>query len=91
MEKNLLDNMLSAMLNSYGSGISDLNISVSKPLQVEHDGDLKPVPLDPDLFFQYLSPYQSFLMCYNMIKSDRRVIEDLMRSGSCDNASSSND
>ena len=53
MEKTILDTILLAMLESYGSGISDLNISVTKPLQVEHDGDLKAVPLSPDLFLGF--------------------------------------
>ena len=43
-----LDRILSAMLKTH-DGISDLNFSVGRPLQVEDFGELKPVLVDPPI------------------------------------------
>ena len=43
-----LDAILGAMLQSY-DGISDLNFSVGRPLQVEAFGQLKAIAVDPPI------------------------------------------
>ncbi len=62
--------------------ISDLNFTVGKPLQVESDGVLKPVKLDPDV--SSLTPFQSEVFALNLIRGERRLLNDLIEHGSCD-------
>jgi len=69
------------MLNAY-KGVSDLNITVGKPFQVEVSGELKPVSLDPPI--TEITPYQAELFALNLINGDRRAIKDLLLHGSCD-------
>ena len=76
-----LDAILSAMLQSY-DGISDLNFSVGRPLQVEAFGQLKPIAVDPPI--DALTPYQTENIALNIIGNNRRLIKELMEHGSCD-------
>ena len=46
MRKAELDYALATMLDSH-EGVSDLNITVDKPLQVESSGELVPVDMEP--------------------------------------------
>jgi len=62
--------------------VSDLNFTVDKPLQVESFGELVPVPLDPPL--ERLTPFQTEMIALNLIGGNRRLTEDLLRTGSCD-------
>jgi twitching motility protein PilT len=81
MRKQEIDYILTRMLDSY-SNVSDLNITVGKPFQVEADGVLRPVDLDPP--FNELTPFQSEVFALNLINRDRRLTETLLREGSCD-------
>ncbi len=76
-----LDAILGAMLQSY-DGISDLNFSVGRPLQVEAFGQLKPIAVDPPI--DSLTPYQTENIALNIMSNNRRLIEHLLESGSCD-------
>ena len=76
-----LDAILGAMLQSY-DGISDLNFSVGRPLQVEAFGQLKPIAVDPPI--DSLTPYQTENIALNIMGNNRRLIEHLLESGSCD-------
>ena len=81
MQRQHIDYILMSMLNAY-KGVSDLNITVGKPFQVEVAGELKPVSLDPPI--TEITPYQAELFALNLINGDRRAIKDLLLHGSCD-------
>ena len=76
-----LDAILHAMLQSY-DGISDLNFSVGKPLQVEAFGRLMPIRVDPPI--ESLTAHQTEQIALNIIGNNRRNIRDLLQNGSCD-------
>ena len=67
-----LDAILGAMLQSY-DGISDLNFSVGRPLQVEAFGQLKPIAVDPPI--DSLTSYQTENIALNLMGNNRRLIE----------------
>lgn len=81
MKKQELDHILTRMLDSH-SNVSDLNITVGRPLQVESAGELLPVDVKPSI--KSLTPYQTETIALNMIDGDRRLTETLIRTGSCD-------
>ncbi len=81
MRKAEIDYILTTMLEAFGN-ISDLNITVGKPFQVESSGQLTGVPLDPSV--EKLTPFQAETFALNLINSDRRLTEILLREGSCD-------
>lgn len=81
MRKQEVDYILSRMLDSHNN-VSDLNLTVGRPLQVESSGKLLKVDLDPDI--KELSPFQTEQIAMNLIGQDRRLTEILIRSGSCD-------
>src|SRR5499433_874347 len=81
MTKAELDYILATMLDSH-KNVSDLNITVDKPLQVESSGELLPVEMDPPV--EKLSPFQTETIALNIINRNRRLTEDLIRTGSCD-------
>jgi len=76
-----LERILSAMLATY-EGISDLNMSVGRPLQVEAFGELKPVTLDPAI--DRLTPYQTEQLALALMQGNRRLMYDYLTTGSCD-------
>ncbi len=81
MRKAETDHILTTMLESFGN-ISDLNITAGKPFQVESSGKLTEVVLDPPV--PEITPFQAEVMALNLINSDRRLTETLIREGSCD-------
>ena len=81
MKKQEIDYILTRMLDSH-SNVSDLNLTVGKPLQVESSGTLVPVDIKPVI--GELTPYQSELFALNLINGDRRLTEALINHGSCD-------
>src|SRR5450432_972933 len=83
-----LDRILSAMLQTY-SGISDLNISVGHPLQVEDFGELKPVIVDPPV--ERLTPFQTEQLAMTLMQGNRRLMYDYLTGGSCDCSYALND
>jgi twitching motility protein PilT len=83
MRRHELDLILSTMMNSQPE-VSDLNFTVDKPLQVESTGQLVPVAMEPPI--NYLTPYQTELVALNLLGSNRRLTENLLRSGSCDSS-----
>jgi twitching motility protein PilT len=90
MRRNELDFVLSSMLDSQQE-VSDLNFTVDKPLQVESFGELLPVTIDPPLALERLTPFQTEMVAMNLMGGSRRLIEDLLRSGSCDSSYSVGD
>lgn len=81
MRRNELDYILATMLESQ-KDVSDLNITVDKPLQVEAAGQLVPVAVDPPI--DVLTPYQTECIALNLINGSRRLTDELLRTGSCD-------
>src|SRR2546427_7538180 len=81
MTKAELDYILGTMLDS-NKNVSDLNITVDKPLQVESSGELVAVEMDSTV--EKLTPFQTETIALNIISRNRRLTEDLIRTGSCD-------
>ena len=81
MRKQQIDYMLTTMLESHDN-VSDLNITVDKPFQVESAGELLPVSLTPPI--QQLTPFQTEILALNLINRDRRLTRALLSEGSCD-------
>jgi len=81
MKKQELDLILTRMLDSF-KNVSDLNLTVGKPLQVESSGELVSVNMEPD--FTELTSYQTETFALNLINNDRRLLETLVSEGSCD-------
>jgi twitching motility protein PilT len=81
MRKPEIDDLLAAMLESHDN-VSDLNVTVDRPLQVESAGELVAVPVDPPI--ENLTPFQTEIFALNIINSDRRLTEHLVHTGSCD-------
>jgi len=83
MKQQQIDNILTSMLEAYDN-VSDINITVDKPLQVEASGQLQEVSINPPI--EKLTPFQTEVFALNMINSDRRLTRQLLNEGSCDAA-----
>ncbi len=83
MRRNELDYILGTMLD-YSKDVSDLNITVDKPLQVESAGQLVGVAIEPPV--EKLTPFQTEMIAFNLVGGARRLTEDLLRTGSCDSS-----
>lgn len=75
-----LNPLLAKMLDS-AAGVSDLNLSVGKPPQVEIEGKLQPVPYAG---IERLAPYQTELIAMRLLRGKRDLTEKLLRTGSVD-------
>jgi twitching motility protein PilT len=83
MRKAEIDDMLTAMLDSHDN-VSDLNVTVDRPLQVEAAGELVGVPVTPPV--ESLTPFQTEIFALNLINGDRRLCQFLVEHGSCDSS-----
>lgn len=81
MKKQEIDHILTKMLDASGN-VSDINITVGKPFQVESSGELIGVKIDPP--FHELTPFQTEIFALNLINRDKRLTDILLREGSCD-------
>lgn len=63
-------------------GVSDLNITAGKPLQVESSGVLVPVDVEPPV--EALTPFQTEVFALNLMAGNKRLLQDLVEHGSCD-------
>ena len=81
MRKQEIDHIMTKMLASH-SNVSDLNITVGRPFQVESEGELYHVDLEPP--FKELTPFQTEIFALNLLNQDRRLTETLLKEGSCD-------
>ena len=81
MKKQEIDHILTRMLDAH-KNVSDLNLTVGKPFQVESDGELISVKMRPNL--KELTPFQTEIFALNLINNDRRLTENLLSHGSCD-------
>jgi len=75
-----LDPLLNAMLDT-APGISDLNLSVGRPPQVEIDGALHPVSYAG---IPRLMPYHTELIALRLLQGKRDLAEKLLRTGATD-------
>lgn len=71
------------MLDAYDN-VSDLNITVGKPFQVETAGDLAAVDMNPP--FDEITPFQAEIFALNLLNQNRRLTENLLLEGSCDSS-----
>jgi twitching motility protein PilT len=62
-------------------GISDLNLSVGRPPQVEVDGELRPVSFAG---IERLTPYQTELIAMRLLANKRELADRLVKTGSTD-------
>ncbi|OGP51056.1 MAG: twitching motility protein [Deltaproteobacteria bacterium RBG_13_43_22] len=76
-----LDFILSKIVEHFPQ-ISDINMTVGRPFQVEVHGNLVPVHLN--LSTKVLTPFQTEAIALNLLRSDPRKIETLLKEGSCD-------
>jgi len=83
LKKQEIDHLLARMLDSHDN-VSDLNITVGKPFQVETSGVLSVVDLDPK--FNEITPFQSEIFALNLINQSQRLTETLLLEGSCDSS-----
>jgi twitching motility protein PilT len=81
MTRQEMEHIMTRMLDSR-EDVSDLNMTVGKPLQVESAGVLVPVEMDPP--FDELTPFQTEIFALNLINRDSRLTEILLDEGSCD-------
>jgi twitching motility protein PilT len=81
MKQPEIDYWITSMLETYNK-VSDLNITVGKPLQVETDGQLAPVKVEPEV--KEITPFQAEVFALNLIGGNRRLLDDLVQHGSCD-------
>jgi twitching motility protein PilT len=66
----------------FRANVSDLIFTVDKPPQIEAEGVLLPVPLDPPV--EALTAFQTEMIALNLIGGNPRLLDDLLRTGSCD-------
>src|SRR5437667_8505 len=83
MRKAQIDTVMAAMLDSHDL-VSDLNLSVDRPLQEESAGELVPVKFTPPI--ENLTPFQTEIFALNLIHNDRRLSQMLLQQGSCDSS-----
>ncbi len=83
MRQQEIDYILGRMLDTQ-ENVSDLNITVGKPLQVESLGRLTTADIEPRI--DSLTPFQTEIMALNLIGRDRRLLEVLLKEGSCDSS-----
>lgn len=81
MKQPEIDYWITAMLDTFGN-VSDLNVTAGKSLQVESSGQMVPVPVEPPV--NELSPFQTEVFALNLIHGDKRLLTDLVKTGSCD-------
>jgi len=81
MRRNELDYILGTMLE-FRANVSDLIFTVDKPPQVEAEGVLVPVPMEPPV--EKLTAFQTEMIALNLIGGNPRLLDDLLRTGSCD-------
>ncbi|MDP3285221.1 MAG: twitching motility protein, partial [Desulfobacterales bacterium] len=81
MRKQEIDHILTRMLDAH-KDVSDLNLTVGKPMQVESSGQLVGIDMTPK--FESLTPFQTEIFALNLVNQERRLTETLLREGSCD-------
>ncbi|MDF1613418.1 type IV pilus twitching motility protein PilT [Desulfurivibrio dismutans] len=81
MKEAEINYWISSMLESFDNA-SDLNVTVNRPLQVESSGRLTPAAVTPPV--EELTPFQTEVFALNLIKKNKRLLNELIERGSCD-------
>jgi twitching motility protein PilT len=81
MRRAELDEFLLCILDE-NPNASDINFTVGKPPQVEVDGLLKPAYMDFGI--RMLTPFHTETIALNLAGNDRRGIQHILTTGSCD-------
>ncbi|MBU2590653.1 MAG: twitching motility protein, partial [Nitrospinae bacterium] len=81
MRKAEIDYILATIVEKFPDA-SDINITVDRPFQVEDSGILKEVSVSPSI--KNITPFQAETIALNLIGTDRKLYETLIREGSCD-------
>ncbi len=81
MKRQDLNRILHRLLDEHPT-LSDINFTVGKPIQAEVDGVLR--PSCAELGLGVLSPYHTEHIALGLIGPDRRLIRNLLDTGSCD-------
>ncbi|MBM3845664.1 MAG: PilT/PilU family type 4a pilus ATPase, partial [Verrucomicrobia bacterium] len=81
MRRNELDYFLASLLE-HDRNVSDIIITVGRPMQVEVNGALHAVPISP--YTDALTPFQTEMIALNLIGGSKRLTEDLLKRGACD-------
>lgn len=76
-----VDSILNHVLDNYPK-VSDINVSVGRPFQVEVDGELIPVEFPTSL--PTLTPFQTETFALQLLNNDRRNTYMLLEQGSAD-------
>src|SRR5438477_1118839 len=83
MRRNEVDYLLGTLLD-FNKDVSDIIFTVDRPPQVEVAGQLLAVPTQPPM--PKLTPFQTEMIALNLIAGNQRLIDDLLRTGSCDSS-----
>lgn len=81
MRKAEIDHIFTTIVEKFPDA-SDINITVDRPFQVEDSGILKQVSVNPSI--KNITPFQAETIALNLIGTDRKLYETLLREGSCD-------
>ncbi len=81
MRRAEINGLLAEMVDSH-ENVSDLNITVDRPFQVEAAGEL--LPVSTTLVIENLTPFQTEVIALNLMDGERRLIQALLEQGSCD-------
>ncbi|MDR2368968.1 MAG: PilT/PilU family type 4a pilus ATPase [Deltaproteobacteria bacterium] len=76
-----LEYILNKLLNA-APDVSDINMTVGHPMQVESGGELLPVFFQPEI--RALTAYQTEALALSLLRGDRHLMNTLMDTGSCD-------
>jgi twitching motility protein PilT len=76
-----LELILDKLMNA-APDVSDINMTVGHPIQVESGGELIPVYFEPEI--RSLTAYQTETLALSLLRGDRHLIGTLLDTGSCD-------
>ena len=76
-----VDFILNHILDNYPK-VSDINVSVGRPFQVEVDGAL--IPVEFPVSVPALTPFQTETFALQLLNNDRRNTHSLLEQGSAD-------
>ncbi len=81
MRRSEIDQILTQLLERY-EDVSDINITVGKPFQVESAGQLIPAELSTPILS--ITPFQTEIFSLNLMQGNPKLVGTLLETGSCD-------
>ncbi|MDR2339143.1 MAG: PilT/PilU family type 4a pilus ATPase [Deltaproteobacteria bacterium] len=76
-----LEFILDKLMNA-APEVSDINMTVGHPIQVESGGQLLPVYFEPEI--RSLTPFQTETLALSLLRGNRHLISTLLDTGACD-------